>query len=507
VCGGGLAAHKVRNLGVPFWIGERVEEWMVEARVSLLALDREVKVRLSLPSIAIESGTGQEAGSLGYNYFIEKERGEFTAVWSSGMRQGSQALYFRVRFLPGSVGTDGPLTVQGPPPQAESPGLSGALGEAAEVAVMKAVVPLAIAREAMAEGGVDVFYRGWVADSIDADMRRVGGFITRPELEAYEALPAILIEGTYRDHTLLGTFRPASGHSVIQSLQIFEAATPDGVSGAGQATDEARWMALLGQSMEIGIRERNRVEDSEEASAAFLTSLDRAREHAQTLIDPAVMEVTGAAASLAASHALVRAGTRVGLGSYLADPHDRESTTHLTAMDQDGRIISLTLSLGPSMGARIVAPGLGFLYATRLGNEPGSRPSSTIAPTLVLRPDGDLLAGLGGAGDARIISAVIQTIARMVDHEMPLDEAVAAPRIHPEGPRHLRAETGGASLWRPDALGRFVGWEFQLTETPSSYFGRVHAIGWDPVTRQVLAVAEPRWDGGVSAPTLAPVSP
>jgi gamma-glutamyltranspeptidase/glutathione hydrolase len=366
---------------------------------------------------------------------------------------------------------------------------------------------LARTLRAMAEGGVDVFYRGWVADSIDADMRRVGGFITRPELEAYEALPAILIEGTYRDHTLLGTFRPASGHSVIQSLQIFEAATPDGVSGAGQATDEARWMALLGQSMEIGIRERNRVEDSEEASAAFLTSLDRAREHAQTLIDPAMMEVTGAAASLAASNALVRAGTRVGLGSYLADPHDRESTTHLTAMDQDGRIISLTLSLGPSMGARIVAPGLGFLYATRLGNEPGSRPSSTIAPTLVLRPDGDLLAGLGGAGDARIISAVIQTIARMVDHEMPLDEAVAAPRIHPEGPRHLRAETGGASLWRPDALGRFVGWEFQLTETPSSYFGRVHAIGWDPVTRQVLAVAEPRWDGGVSAPTLAPVSP
>jgi hypothetical protein len=138
VCGGGLAAHKVRNLGVPFWIGERVEEWMVEARVSLLALDREVKVRLSLPSIAIESGTGQEAGSLGYNYFIEKERGEFTAVWSSGMRQGSQALYFRVRFLPGSVGTDGPLTVQGPPPQAESPGLSGALGEAAAIIVNRA---------------------------------------------------------------------------------------------------------------------------------------------------------------------------------------------------------------------------------------------------------------------------------------------------------------------------------------------------------------------------------
>lgn len=136
--GSGMAAYKVRSLGVPFWIGERVDEWMVEARVSLLAMDRDVKVRLALPAIAIDSGAGQEAGSLGYNYFIEKERDEYTAVWSSAMRQGSQALYFRVRFLPDSVGSGEPMTSPGPPPQAEAPGLSGALGEAASNIVNRA---------------------------------------------------------------------------------------------------------------------------------------------------------------------------------------------------------------------------------------------------------------------------------------------------------------------------------------------------------------------------------
>ncbi len=377
---------------------------------------------------------------------------------------------------------------------------------------------LARTLRAMAEDGVDVFYRGWVADSIDADMRRRGGFVTAPELAAYEALPAILVRGTYRDHTLLGTFRPASGHSVIQALQIVEAATPGGAPGPDDATEQAHWMALLGQSMDLAIGERNWVEGSEEASAAVLTSPARARAQAETLIQPPVS--VGATAALAGRSLsfpeafavaeppvplpLTAAGRRVGVGSFLADPRDREATTHLTAMDRDGRVVSLTLSLGPSMGSRVVAPGLGFLYATRLGVEPGSRPSSTISPTLVLRPDGSLLAGLGGAGDARIISAVIQTIARMVDHGMPLDQAVAAARVHPDGEGHLRVEIATVNPWTEAARNALTDWGFRFTATPPSYFGRVHAIGWDPALREVLAVAEPRWDGAVSAPVPTP---
>jgi gamma-glutamyltranspeptidase len=100
---------------------------------------------------------------------------------------------------------------------------------------------------------------------------------------------------------------------------------------------------------------------------------------------------------------------------------------------------------------------------------------------------------------------VIQTIARMVDHDLPLDEAVAAARVHPDGEGHLRAETAASAPWSEAALARFTEWGFRFTPTPPSYFGRVHAIGWDPAAREVLAVAEPRWDGGVSAPEQAPV--
>lgn len=130
--GGGLAAYKSQVLGVPFWQGERVDEWMVEARVSFVATGREVKARLSLPSRAMDPGAGQEAGSLGYNYHIEEALGEYTAVWSSRVRDGSQALYFRVRFKDDPLSGGEPMTAYGSPAVPEVPALPGSLAAAAQ---------------------------------------------------------------------------------------------------------------------------------------------------------------------------------------------------------------------------------------------------------------------------------------------------------------------------------------------------------------------------------------
>jgi hypothetical protein len=80
--GSGLALYKVRSLGVPFWKGEQVDEWQVEARLSFAATGGKVKARLSLPTSAVEEESGQEAGSLGYHYNVEKNLGEYTAVCS-----------------------------------------------------------------------------------------------------------------------------------------------------------------------------------------------------------------------------------------------------------------------------------------------------------------------------------------------------------------------------------------------------------------------------------------
>jgi hypothetical protein len=96
--GAGLATYKCARLGVPFWRGEQVHEWQVEARVSFLATGSAVKARLSVPADPMDGRRGQAYGSVGYNFNIEEALGEYTAFWSAVRRDEGQVLYFRVRI-------------------------------------------------------------------------------------------------------------------------------------------------------------------------------------------------------------------------------------------------------------------------------------------------------------------------------------------------------------------------------------------------------------------------
>jgi len=131
--GGGIATYKHATLGVPLREGERVDEWMIEARVAFFAPPgREITAKLALPAAAIEGGYGQESGSLAYSYELYKNQGEFTAVWSSRQRQGAQAVYYRLRIPQNSPSGGEPLPIAGRPPVPENPGLPRQPNEAAE---------------------------------------------------------------------------------------------------------------------------------------------------------------------------------------------------------------------------------------------------------------------------------------------------------------------------------------------------------------------------------------
>jgi gamma-glutamyltranspeptidase/glutathione hydrolase len=360
----------------------------------------------------------------------------------------------------------------------------------------------------LATEGVVSFYRGAIATEIDRDMAAHGGFVLRNELAAYEALPSIVVTGTYRGYRLASNFRPAAGHAVIEALQILEDVAVPG------ADEPARWAAVVGQAMQLAMADRGQRRGTEEESAAWLTSRDHARTRAKELIvpdrgvDPASNEIIP----------FQGAAWWNPPGTLVTAPTDREATTHYAVTDREGRYVSITQSLGPAMGTRLVAPGLGFIYATRLGTVPGSRPASTIAPTFVVPASASAQAtadksvgkptdgghgviALGGAGDARIISAVIQVISRMVDHRMPLADAVAAPRVHPDAMKSLSVEEGPVSAWTAADRARLEKWGFKVTGQPSGFFGRVHAV-MGPATKDApaIGVAEPRWTGGAAGP-------
>jgi hypothetical protein len=134
--GGGIAGYKNITLGVPFWKGERVDEWLIEARIAFFSPPgRDPVVRLALPALAIDESFGQETGSLGYNYLIEKNLGEYTAMWSAREREGSQVLYYRLRLPDDTRSGAEPMPATGRPPTPQNPGLSRQLNSAAEAII------------------------------------------------------------------------------------------------------------------------------------------------------------------------------------------------------------------------------------------------------------------------------------------------------------------------------------------------------------------------------------
>jgi hypothetical protein len=136
--GAGIAGYKSQTLGVPFWQDQKVEEWLVEAKLSFLATGKDVDASLSLPTSAVQQRSGQESGSLGYSYDVENNLDQHTALWSGVARDGPQALYYRVRFKLDSISGGEPIPAIETPEKPEVPVLPGSLGQAAQDLVSRA---------------------------------------------------------------------------------------------------------------------------------------------------------------------------------------------------------------------------------------------------------------------------------------------------------------------------------------------------------------------------------
>ena len=163
------------------------------------------------------------------------------------------------------------------------------------------------------------------------------------------------------------------------------------------------------------------------------------------------------------------------------------STTHLSVIDNDGNAASVTTSNGE--GSSYVLPGMGIMANNMLGEEdlnplgfhqwtPNQRMSSMMAPTMVLR-DGRPYLVLGSGGSNRIRTAILQVISNLVDFSMPLEAAVAAPRIHWENDIfHLEPGFEQAGLDSIIGPAKPVLWQAK-----NMFFGGVHAVGLDSAGR------------------------
>lgn len=265
--------------------------------------------------------------------------------------------------------------------------------------------------ERLARGGADRFYHGELAEEIAADFARHGGLISREDLAAYELSVAEPIWGSYRGFSISTSPPPASGMSMLQILHMLEpfdlGALPHG---------SAEHIRLLTEAMK-----RMTIDKDE-----FMG-------------DPAYVDVP-VARLISKEHAAaqadsIRRGERAQV-KRLERSSSRE-TTHVTVVDRHGNAVALTHTLGSPSGA--ITEGLGFIYngtmsrfdprPGRAGSiAPGKRRSSSAAPTIVFKDDQPFIV-MGAPGGSYIAPAMAQGIMNVVDFDMSMLEAVAAPRI------------------------------------------------------------------------------
>ena len=186
------------------------------------------------------------------------------------------------------------------------------------------------------------------------------------------------------------------------------------------------------------------------------------------------------------------------LATLTARHRRSRGTTHVSIRDAEGNIASMTTSNGSNSGVHLA--GTGVMANNIMGEEdlhpggaggvlPGTRVGSMMAPTVLHRP-GRATVVLGSGGSERIRSALTQVIAALVIDELPLREAVLAPRLHVDDAGVAQLEPGFAtdSVAVLAARRRVNVWP-----TTDLYFGGVHAVDTDGDH-----IGDPR-RGGVSA--------
>jgi gamma-glutamyltranspeptidase/glutathione hydrolase len=312
--------------------------------------------------------------------------------------------------------------------------------------------------ERLGAEGPGFLYDGDVAAAVSDWVLERGGLLTREDLAAYEVVERPPARAGFRGREVLTNPPPSSGGILIaDALELLERIDKPG---------DTRALAEV-------IASTNRARDEE-----FLEGLTSEGYSKRFLAEDVLDSVAGEIAS------------RLG------------STTHLAVMDAEGGCATVTCSNGSCSG--VVVPGTGMHLNNMLGEEdlnprgfhrnpPGERVPSMMAPTVVLREGAPEMA-LGSAGSNRIRSAIVQTVAAVIDRGMDAQRAVDAPRLHVEDDL-VDAEPGVDE----DALRALEenGWRLRRFEDRNLYFGGVQAVVRDRATGELSGGGDPRRGGVV----------
>ncbi len=311
----------------------------------------------------------------------------------------------------------------------------------------------------VAEEGAEVFYRGAIAEEIEADMKANGGLLSRADLAGYRTTRTEPLRGSYRDCEIATNLPPGGGIMLVEMLNILENFD---LAGIGHNTTE--YIRLVAEAMKAATADK----DAHVGDPAF--------------VEVPVERLTGKgyAADLAGR---IQAGERLRV-ARLDTPAESPHTTHVAVVDAAGNCVTMTHSLGMPSG--VISDGLGFMYngcmavfdprPGRAGSiAPGKSRFSSVCPTIVFK-NGSPHVVIGAPGGTQIAMGVLQALLNVLDFDMTMVEAVSAPRF--SATSDAIDITNRIPDYRVEPL-RAQGYE--VLRSPLTFgIGAVHGIRIDP---------------------------
>ena len=350
------------------------------------------------------------------------------------------------------------------------------------------------------EKGPKGFYEGPTADAIVAQMKADGGIITLADLKKYQAKWRTPIEFTYRGHKIVSMPPPSSGGVTLAMICHILEGYDLGKMGFQSPEElhfvfEAMRRAYAARNAKLGDPDMVKMPIEQLLSDAW------AKEQRATIKEDRATPSSEIAAAGPAS---------------ASGPH----TTHFSVVDAAGDTVAMTTTINWWYGSGVTVKGAGFVLNNEMDDfaavpgtangfglvqgeanaiAPGKRMLSSMAPTIVSAPDGKVTLVAGAAGGPTIITSVFLELSNVVDFQLDVGAAVAAPRFHMQHlPDEVAYEKDGlseATLKRLEAMGYKMKERGHLADAPA--IGR--AVGPNGINSLWVGAPEPRRIGGLAS--------
>lgn len=346
----------------------------------------------------------------------------------------------------------------------------------------------------IAADGPRAFYEGPIGASIVDAVRRAPvnpGLLSPEDLASYRVLVREPVCQTYRSFEVCGMGPPSSGGLTVG--QILGILSNFDLPATGPDTVES-WH-LLNEASKLAFADRNQ----------YMADADFVEVPAEGLLDPGYLASRAGLIRLETSIIPpVHPGRPPGAPPTLpgADTRNgRPGTSHISIVDSDGNAVSMTTTIEGAFGSQIMVGGFllnneltdfsfhpekdGLPVANRI--EPGKRPRSSMAPTIVFDDAGDLRLVVGSPGGSRIIGYVARTLVAVLDWNLDIQAAIDMGHlVNRNRFTDIEAGTPAAELQAPlEALGNRV----DLRDLNSG----LHGI--EIVNGQLRGGADPRREG------------